>query len=59
MTYMLGNELQVRRTPLVLLLALAALAGAAALTACNTTEGAGKDIKSVGKGIEESAHDNK
>ena len=29
------------------------------LTACNTTEGAGKDIKSLGKGIEETAADAK
>lgn len=26
---------------------------------CNTTEGAGRDIKSAGKGIEEAAQDNK
>lgn len=30
-----------------------------ALAACNTTEGAGKDIKSLGAGIEEAADDAK
>lgn len=29
------------------------------LSGCNTTEGAGKDIKSLGKGIEEAADDAK
>lgn len=29
------------------------------LTACNTTEGIGKDVKSVGKGVEEAASDAK
>jgi entericidin B len=47
------------RTPAAALLALAAMACAAALSACNTTEGAGKDIKSLGKGVEEAAHDAK
>ena len=37
----------------------AALVTSAALSACNTTEGAGKDLKSVGKGIEEAASDAK
>lgn len=32
---------------------------AVALSACNTTEGAGRDIKSLGKGIEEAADDAK
>ncbi len=31
----------------------------AALAACNTTEGVGKDLKSTGKGIEETARENK
>jgi len=29
------------------------------LTACNTMEGAGKDIKAGGKKLEKSAHENK
>jgi predicted small secreted protein len=29
------------------------------LAACNTVEGAGKDVKSLGKGVEETASDNK
>ncbi|MCC6678556.1 MAG: entericidin A/B family lipoprotein [Phycisphaerales bacterium] len=32
---------------------------AAVLTACNTTEGVGKDIKSAGEGIEDTARDAK
>lgn len=33
--------------------------GAAGLAACNTVEGAGKDVKAGGAGIERSAHENK
>ena len=44
-------------------LACVALAGlivvAAALAACSTTEGFGKDVKSLGGGIEDSAAKNK
>ncbi len=29
------------------------------LAACNTVEGAGKDVKSLGKGVEETASDSK
>lgn len=36
-----------------------AIAAPLMLSACNTTEGAGKDIKSLGKGIEETAKDAK
>jgi len=32
---------------------------AVAFSACNTVEGAGRDIKSTGKAIEKSADDNK
>lgn len=43
--------------------AVTALLGAAvlvfSLTACNTIEGAGQDIKSTGKAIEKTADDNK
>lgn len=42
-----------------LLLTLAAIAAATLIASCNTTEGAGKDIKSLGKGIEETAKDAK
>ncbi len=41
-------------------LAVVALAAAAiALAACSTTEGAGKDVKNLGKNIEDSAARNK
>lgn len=41
-------------------LALAVVTGASALlAACNTTEGAGRDIQSVGRGIEDAADDAK
>jgi predicted small secreted protein len=44
----------------VKLAAAASLAlGVLVLEACNTTEGVGKDVKSLGKGIEESAQDAK
>jgi predicted small secreted protein len=35
----------------------AVLAAGLALTACNTVEGAGKDIKSAGNAIEDTAQD--
>ncbi len=42
------------------LIAVAAVAlGVLTLTGCNTTEGAGRDIESLGKGIEETAADAK
>ncbi len=40
---------------LILMLFLAMLAGS--ITACNTIEGAGKDIKSAGGAIEDAADD--
>jgi predicted small secreted protein len=41
-------------------LALVIITGASALLgACNTTEGAGRDIQSVGRGIEDAADDAK
>jgi predicted small secreted protein len=47
---------RLRRAPLLLSL----LAGACwALAACNTTEGLGRDVKSLGKGVEETASDAK
>ena len=50
----------VRRTPLLRLMALAAIMlGAAALAACSTTEGFGKDVKNLGGDIEGSAAKNK
>jgi predicted small secreted protein len=39
--------------------ALAIVVAAMTLTACNTTEGVGKDVKSLGAGIEETAQDAK
>jgi entericidin B len=41
------------------LLAVSLLTAAAALSACNTMEGAGKDIKSAGSSLEDSANNNK
>lgn len=37
------------------LVAIAAAAGAAALSGCNTTEGAGKDIEALGESIQDAA----
>jgi len=41
------------------MLTLAALIVAVGFSACNTIEGAGKDIKSTGNAIERTADDNK
>lgn len=50
----------VRNTLLPRLVAVIALiAGTAALAACSTTEGFGKDVKHLGGGIENSAAANK
>jgi len=38
------------------LIALIAVTGSLALAACNTVEGAGKDVKSVGQTVEDAAH---
>jgi predicted small secreted protein len=38
---------------------IAALSSAALLSACNTTEGVGKDVKSAGKAVEDTARDAK
>lgn len=48
-----------RRTYRNLVTAAAIIAGAAALMACSTTEGFGKDVKDLGGGIENSAAKNK
>jgi predicted small secreted protein len=40
-------------------LLLATLAQAMLLSACNTTEGVGKDVKSAGKAVENTARDAK
>jgi predicted small secreted protein len=37
----------------------AALAASFVLTACNTTAGAGKDLQSAGKAVEDTANDAK
>ncbi len=43
------------RSSLVLFSIMALLTGVASLTACNTTEGVGKDIKAAGNGLENAA----
>jgi predicted small secreted protein len=40
-------------------LVVGTIIAAVALSACNTTAGAGKDIKNTGAAIEKSANDNK
>lgn len=47
------------RSKKAVLVAGALLLAMSALTACNTVEGAGKDIKSGGKAIENTAQDAK
>lgn len=45
---------------LVVFVGVAAVLGTLTVVpGCNTTEGAGKDVKSLGKGIEDSARDAK
>jgi len=39
------------------LIALAALAGAFSLAACNTVEGVGEDVQQAGETVEDAAHD--
>jgi len=39
------------------LIALAALIGAASLTACNTVEGVGEDVTAAGEAIDETAEE--
>lgn len=41
------------------LLIIAAMAASFALSACNTTAGAGKDMQSAGKAVEDTANDAK
>lgn len=41
------------------LAAMGALAALLVAPACNTTEGVGRDVKSLGKGVEETAQDAK
>lgn len=38
------------------IIGLTMLAGMLALSACNTVEGAGRDIKSAGDAVEDAAH---
>lgn len=60
MTRTTHHDPSVARRSLPRLVALAVfLAGSAVLTSCSTTEGFGKDVKSLGGGIEESAAKNK
>ncbi len=54
------NDDSTARTTWPRLVALVVLlAGAAALAACSTTEGFGKDVKNLGGDIEDSAAENK
>ena len=53
--YMIKRQEKVLNLVLVAILAALTLT----LTACNTTEGFGKDVKSAGNSIEKSANDNK
>jgi predicted small secreted protein len=46
-----------KHTQLVGTLAVFAVLSVSTLSACNTIEGAGKDIKSTGKAIEDAADD--
>ena len=62
MTTLTSIARQTTKTPMKtinVLLVLGAIAAAATLSACNTTEGAGKDIKAAGQGIENAAARNK
>jgi predicted small secreted protein len=52
-------HLRTRMEALRHLMLAALIAGAAALAACSTTEGFGRDVKSLGGGIEDSAARNK
>jgi predicted small secreted protein len=53
------TKLHALRTTRSIALILLSLAGAAALSACNTTAGAGRDVKNLGSNIEDSANRNK
>lgn len=50
-----------KRTPIVKKVVIAAALAMSAwtLVGCNTVEGAGRDVKSLGKGVEETAQDAK
>lgn len=41
------------------IIGLAAVAAAMAIAGCNTIEGMGKDVSSVGKTVSKTAHDSK
>lgn len=49
------NDVMNKHTRIVLI--MTALIGALAVTACNTTEGVGKDVKAAGRSLEDAAHD--
>ncbi|GMV27012.1 MAG: hypothetical protein AMXMBFR58_30430 [Phycisphaerae bacterium] len=51
------NEIPLLTTARRALVLAAALAGLAALHACNTTEGVGEDIEAAGDAIEDAAED--
>jgi predicted small secreted protein len=50
-------ELHMSRSIASPLLALAALMGATALAACNTVEGVGEDVATVGEAVDETAEE--
>jgi len=51
--------MQVSQITRRLLVAAVLVSGALTLAACNTTEGAGKDIEKAGEGIKDTARDAK
>jgi len=55
----LENDPMLKKTLTVLILSAFTLATAASLTACNTVEGAGKDVQAGGKAIKDEANEHK
>ncbi len=56
---MQGLMIRIGKTAAIVVVLVAFVATGAVVAGCNTTEGLGKDIKSAGKGIEETASDAK
>lgn len=54
-----ANETVKRTTPVLLVLATAFAGAGMLLTACNTVEGAGRDVEAVGDSIADTASDAK
>jgi entericidin B len=53
----LGGIMNIKKTIWTLMTAFILGASMLTLTACHTTEGAGKDIEKTGDAIEDAAHD--